>query len=625
PNTILTAAVLFAVSAAIWFHLAGSSNGRIMAVLLGLSLVGLITLNAQNHFIDVKYAKGQILKNEEFVRWNVFSRIALKRQADGAQLIVIDGDANTYVAQLDINHLSPKEKVDLTTTGPSFPYALRPGAKSLVIGPGGGYDVARAISSGSRDVTGVEINPIIAKEIMQKRYAYYSHGLYSRPDVHIFIEDGRSFVRRSTAHFQVLQATLVDTWASTAAGAFALSENNLYTTNAFVDYLSHLTPDGVMAFTRWGFDPPRESLRVVSLAIAALHSIGQPDPARNIAVVREDVNKLQKWGAQDTILISRTPFTPTDLDRIQSTAATAHMQIVYLPGTSVDTPFRTLLITNDPARFYADYPFDVRPVTDNRPFFFYTVQPRDLLNFVFRGSHQMEDYKINSALPVLFGLVAISIIATFVILALPPLVLGHRLPRDRGSIQALFFFLCIGAGYIVIQVALIQKFILFLGHPTYALTVIIFSMLLSSGCGSFSSRRFIGEDVQKLWRVLLFVILANILLALVVSPICEGGVALPFALKVLITVTLISPLGFAMGMPFPTGLTRLEKIMPLSVRWAWAINAASSVMGSAAAMFFAIYIGLQLTLIVGSLFYLGALLSAMRSPLATTSARQLLA
>ncbi len=282
---------------------------------------------------------------------------------------------------------------------------------------------------------------------------------------------------------------------------------------------------------------------------------------------------------------------------------------------SADTPFRTLLTTRDPAGFYADYPFDVRPVSDNRPFFFYTVQPRDLVNFVFHGSHATEDYKINSALPVLFGLVAISIIATLVILALPPLVLGHRLPRDRGSIQALWFFLCIGAGYIVIQVALIQKFILFLGHPTYALTVIIFSMLLSSGCGSFASRRFIGGDIRKLWRVMLFIIGANVLLALVVSPICESGVSLPFALKVLITVALISPLGFAMGMPFPTGLSKLETLMPLSVRWAWAINAASSVMGSAAAMFFAIYIGLQLTLIVGSLFYLGALVSAVRSPL----------
>lgn len=605
PNTILAAAVLFAVSAAIWFHLANSHNGRLMAVLLCLFLVGLITLNKQKHFIDVKYAKGQALKDEEFVRWNVFSRIALKKQPDGAQLIVIDGDANTYVAQLDIDHLSASHRVSLSTSGPSFPYALRPGAKSLVIGPGGGYDIAHALASGSHDVTGVEINPIIAKEIMQERYAFYSNGLYLRPDVHIFIEDGRSFVRRSTARFQVLQATLVDTWASTAAGAFALSENNLYTTNAFVDYLSHLTPDGVMAFTRWGFDPPRESLRIVSLAIAALQSIGQQDPSRNVAVVRDDVGKLYKLGAQDTILISRNPFTAADINLIKNTAAAAYMVIAYLPGSSSNTPFRTLLKTADRAHFFADYPFDVRPVTDNRLFFFYTVQPRDLFDFVFHDSRQMMDYKINSALPVIFGLIGISIIATLVILALPPVILRDRLPRSRGSMQTLIFFLCIGAGYIVIQVALIQKFVLFLGHPTYALTVIVFSMLLSSGCGSFVSRKVIGQNMRRLRNVLLFVIIGDILLALVVSPICGGGVSLPFALKVLVSIALISPLGFAMGMPFPTGLARLEKIMPMSVRWAWSINAASSVLGSAAAMFSAIYIGLQLALVVGGLFYFG--------------------
>ena len=615
PNTILIAAVLFAVSAAIWFHLAGSSGGRVLAVLLGLVLVGLITLNSKYPVIDVKYAKGQQLKNEEFVKWNSFSRIALKREPDGAQLIVIDGDANTYVAQLDIDHLTAAQKVDLASHGPSFPYHLRPGAKTLIIGPGGGYDVARAVASGSRDVTGVEINPIIAREIMQKRYGYYSHDLYSRPGVHISIEDGRSFVRRSREKYQVLQATLVDTWASTAAGAFALSENNLYTTNAFSDYLTHLTPDGVMAFTRWGFDPPRESLRVVALAYTALKQIGQMDPARNIAVVREDLNKLHKWGAQDTILIARNPLTKGDIEQVQATAAKSGMQVVYTPGTTTDTPFRTLLTTKDPAAFFESYTFDVRPISDNRPFFFYTVQPRDLLEFVRYGSRDTADYKINSALPVLFALVGISILATLLILALPPLVLGHRLPRDAGAIRALLFFLCIGAGYIVIQVALIQKFVLFLGHPTYALTVIIFSMLLSSGCGSLASRYFIGGDVRRLGFALLFVIGANIVLALVVSPIAESGVALPLPLKMLITVALISPVGFAMGMPFPTGLTLLEKIMPASVRWAWAINAASSVMGSAAAMFLAIYLGLQLTLIVGSVFYLGALVSAVRSPL----------
>ncbi len=623
PNTILVSAAVFAVSASIWFHLAGSSRGRVVAVLLGLSLVGLITLNAKKSLIDVKFAKGQQISNEEFVRWNSFSRIALKRQPDGAQLIIIDGDANTYLAQFDLGNLTAKQKFDLKYHGPGLPYLLRPGARTLIIGPGGGWDVGRALASGSTDVTGVEINPIIATEIMRKRFAYYSNNLYLRPDVKIAVEDGRSFVRRSREHYQVLQATLVDTWASTAAGAFALSENNLYTTNAFEDYLSHLTPDGVMAFTRWGFDPPRESLRVVSLAVAALRHLGQTDPARNIAVVREHAVDLHKFGAQDTILVARNPLTPSDLNRISAGAKAAGMEVIYLPGTLLDTPFRTLLTTSRLAKFYDSYPFDVRPVSDNRPFFFYTVQPRDLLDFVLRGSRNTEDFKINSALPVLFALVAISIIATLIILALPPLVLRHRLPRGKGSYRALLFFLFIGAGYIVIQVALIQKFVLFLGHPTYALTVIIFSMLLSSGCGSFASKKLVRYEMRRLVPVLCIVVLGNILLAFVVSPISESGVALPFPIKVLITVALISPLGFAMGMPFPTGLTLLEGVMPASVRWAWAINAASSVMGSAAAMFLAIYVGLKLTLVIGSLFYLAALLSALGSPLAGRDSQKL--
>ncbi len=163
---------------------------------------------------------------------------------------------------------------------------------------------------------------------------------------------------------------------------------------------------------------------------------------------------------------------------------------------------------------------------------------------------------------MLFGLVAISIIATIVILALPPLLLGHQLPPGEGSMRALLFFLCIGAGYIIIQVALIQKFVLFLGHPTYALTVIIFSMLLSSGCGSFASKRLVRSDPGRLARVLVLIVLANVVLALAISPISESGVALPLPLKVLISVLLISPLGFMMGMPFPTGLTLLERVMP---------------------------------------------------------------
>jgi hypothetical protein len=308
-------------------------------------------------------------------------------------------------------------------------------------------------------------------------------------------------------------------------------------------------------------------------------------------------------------------LTEADIATIDKSAERAGMEVVYRPGTTRDTPFRDLLQASDRNQFFRSYAFDVRPVSDDHPFFFYTVQPRDLWQFMFHASHDTADYKINRALPVLFGLVAISLVATLVILSLPPLLLGHRLPRGEGSNRALLFFLFIGAGYILIQVALIQKFVLFLGHPTYALTVIIFSMLLSSGLGSFASKRMIAGNFRRLNRVLILIAGAIVVLAAIVTPIAESGVALPFPLKVIITVALIAPVGFAMGMPFPTGLALLEKSMPEAVRWAWSINAAASVLGSAAAMFLAIYVGLQLTLIIGGAFYLAAMLSASASPL----------
>jgi hypothetical protein len=627
PNTVIVAAVLFAVSGAVWFNMARSARGRIIAVSLALLLVALITYNAKKHLIDVHFAKGRELTGEEFVRWNSFSRIALRPEQPGSSMksIVIDADAATGIAKFNFEHLSEQEKVDLRFHGPGFPYLLRPGAKTLVIGPGGGWDVSRALASGSKDITGVEINPIIAKTIMRERFPHYSNRLYFRPEVRLFVEDGRSFVRRSHERYQVIQATLVDTWASTAAGAFALSENNLYTTDAFRDYLLHLTDDGLMAFTRWGFMPPRESLRVVALARDALAQLGENDAAKHVIVVRENVEKLEGWGAQDTILVAREPFSEQDVTTILGSLSPAHMQAIYYPGTNQDTPFRDLLLASDPNKFYDSYQFDVRPVSDDRPFFFYTVQPRDLWRFFTSRERDSADYKINKALPLLYGLVAVSIVATLIILALPPLVLGQRLQREPGTIGGLLYFLFIGAGYILIQVALIQKFVLFLGHPTYALTVIIFSMLVFSGLGSFFSKRVIGDSQGRLSSLMLLIAGLIVLLALVVTPVTSSGVGLPFALKVAISVALIATPAFAMGMPFPTGLTRLERAMPSAVRWAWSINAASSVLGSAAAIFLAIYLGLQTTLTIGGALYACAWLSAILSPLLKRSSQVLLA
>jgi hypothetical protein len=237
-------------------------------------------------------------------------------------------------------------------------------------------------------------------------------------------------------------------------------------------------------------------------------------------------------------------------------------------------------------------------VSDNRPFFFYTVQARDLWNFLTNESHDSADYKINRAVPLLYAITFVSLIATLVILALPPLVLGTRLPRQPGVSRFLLYFLFIGAGYILIEVALIQKFVLFLGQPAQALTVVIFSLLVSSGVGSYFSRRVLAGKEARL--------------ALLTAFLLTAAVGLPSAVKIAMTILMIAPAGFVMGMPFPTGLRRLEEWHHPSVRWAWALNAASSVLGSVGALVCAIYMGLLQTLLAGGLLYLAALLTLSR-------------
>ena len=422
PDTTIVAAVLFAAAAAIWHGMSDSVTARATSVALALLLFGLLLFNKQYGLITVVYAKNQKLEHESFVQWNSFSRIAIApEKSSGAPTIFIDADASTGIANFDFAHLSAHDLHDLLYQGPGLPYAIRPAAKTLIIGPGGGWDVARALASGSRDITGVEINPIIATTIMRQRFPQLSRGLYLRPDVHIFVEDGRAFVRRSSEKYQVLQATLVDTWASTAAGAFALSESNLYTTDAFQDYLTHLTDDGILAFTRWGFDPPRESLRLISLAMVALRDLGEAEPQRHIIVGREGSRAdLAGWGARDTVLISRRPFSGEDIGRARHTLAEAHMTAVYLPDERIPNQFTELLHSSDPGAYERRYPFDITPVSDNRPFFFYTVQPQDLWNFITHASTRSEDYKINKAVPLLFELLGISVVATLIVLALPP-------------------------------------------------------------------------------------------------------------------------------------------------------------------------------------------------------------
>ena len=670
PSAILFAAAASAFSAAIWGWptLAGVARvGNRQSAIdnrqwFGVSLIWALLLavaagvNYSGKLIDIVYAKG-VRRDKPwvlFARWNALSRVEVDDQG-GAKVIVIDADASTYLMNTPARDMTPEWRHNLMSAPSSLANVLRPNGSYAIIGPGGGVDVLRAVANGSPSVTGIEINPIIATDIMRGRYSDWVYHLYELPQVHINVADGRSWVRNSKDQYDVVQMTLVDTWASTAAGAFALSENNLYTTEAFREYFDHLKPDGMIAITRWEFAKPREALRVVSQAIAAMATSSAPRLERNFIVISD--GPLNDDGRPVTVLAKKTPFTPEEefavLDQLKNYP---NLYALYLP--SFDLPsiytdsnsiqcaggdlmcratellrerrgsakaageFKALITSTTEDYLFEDhvknYPYNIAPVSDNAPFFFFTVRIKDMLRSLGGGSGI--DWRINLGVVVLLMVFAISIVAVLAFLILPLLLVrrspdpGARSPKPSSPLplgprpSSLLYFIAIGLGFILAEIAFIQRFVLFLGHPTYALTVVIFMMLIASGAGSLMSRKWLSRTSQ-VWVPLLLTIALLSLYVFVLPSLLRNLIGIPFALKLLVCAAVLIPLGLAMGMPFPTGLRALGEAHQAdnTIEWAWALNAASSVLGSVLAMLIAIQWGLAVTLACGACAYLAAL------------------
>jgi spermidine synthase len=610
PNTILFAGVMAAVAAMVWTT---SAAVRRAALALTATLLALVTTNYSGKLIDVVYAKGMFRDPAwvEFVRWNAISRIEVDRQGSG-RAIVIDADASTYIMNARPENWQGTEwQKNLMSAPPALVNVLRPQGTYAIIGPGGGVDVLRALANGSPSVTGIEINPIIANTVMRGRYADFAYHLYDRPDVHIHVTDGRSFIRSSRETYDVVQMTLVDTWASTAAGAFALSENSLYTVEAFREYFEHLRPDGMIAITRWEFRRPREALRVVSVAMEALHQLGVANPSRNFMVVSD--GPLNEDGIAVAVLAKKSAFTPEEEQAVR-----AHLRqnpklvAQYLPSDASDNPFGALIAANNAYTFAQSYAYNVAPVSDNAPFFFFTLKPGQILQSA-RYSHAI-DWKVNLGVVVLAMVMLISLVAVLAFLVIPLALRGR--PRYQRT-MSLSYFVAVGLGYILIEVAFIQRFVLFLGHPTYALTVVVFLLLLSSGAGSLASNRWLAGTHEP--RVPLILITGAALIYVAFLPgLLNVLVGIAFPVKLLVSAGLLVPLGFAMGMPFPTGLRAIATFPTVefaesvanenAVEWAWAMNAGASVLGSVLAMVLAIGFGLNITLACGAAAYLLATL-----------------
>src|SRR3954468_18722110 len=597
PNSILFAGLISAVNAAIW---SVSPRSRKLSLGLTAMLVVLIALNASDRLIDVIWAKGVRRNNVEFSRWNAISRVDVLRNDDGGRVIKIDADAGTHIMSADLSKWQGSESQrHFMSEPPGVVNALRPHGDYAIIGPGGGVDVLRAVANGSHSVTGIEINRTIADTIMRARYADFARHLYERPDVHLNVADGRSFLRGAKTSFDVVQMTLVDTWASTAAGAFALSENNLYTTEAFEEYFAHLAPDGIIAITRWEFREPREALRVVSVAMNTLQHFGSVDISHHFMVIA--AGELNEDGIAVAVLTKKSSFTADEETTVkQFLKDHPPLKLLYAPSEPGANAFTRLLQSGDPYAFSAKYAYNVSPVTDNAPFFFFTLKPEHIWRSLVRPGGL--DWKVNLGVAVLAMLLLISIFAVLAFLIVPLLLQTEA----SGNSASILYFVAIGLGYILVEVTFIQRFVLFLGHPTYALTVVVFLMLLSSGAGSVISRRWIAAP-QRVWVPLLITASALMLYVWILSQILNSLVGVPFPAKLVISALLLAPLGFAMGMPFPAGL-RARARSGESIEWAWAMNAASSVLGSVLAIVIAIQFGLNVTLVCGAAAYLVALL-----------------
>ncbi|MCR4408462.1 MAG: hypothetical protein NUW24_16335 [Anaerolineae bacterium] len=553
-------------------------------------------------------------------RWNAFSRVDVVRSrsirsAPGLSLrnsvdfpiqdgLYTDGDLRSAIT----DPTTPNLDAFLDYLPTALPYHLRPEASVLILEPGGGLDVLLALSGGVREVVAVESNPLAVRAVDD-----FGGGVYQEARVRVVVEDGRAYVRRHTVRYDLVILALNGGQRPVVSGAYSLAENYLYTVEAFDDYLSHLNEGGLLAVSRWLQLPPSESLRAWALAVTALERAGVPHPERRLIAIRS-------W-ANSVILVKNGEFTAEEITATKAFCADRNFDLVYYPGIRAEeanrysvvpgapyyTTFHDLLFAPDRAAFYRDYPYDVRPPTDDRPFFFHFFKWSQTPQIVQALGKTWQPFG-GSGYFVLVALLLLALIASAGLIILP-LTLQRRgrertgRGKKRHRIYVFAYFTLLGLGYLFVEIPLIQRFILFLGHPIYAFATVLFSLLLFSGIGSLLARRFRPP-------VALALLIGATLIYPVLLPVAfRALLGWPLAWRLTATAMGLAPLGLLMGVPFPTGIATLEARAPGLIPWAWAINGCASVLSSILAAMLALSWGFWGVLLLATAAYAGALLT----------------
>ncbi len=541
-------------------------------------------------------------------RWNSFSRVDV---VESSGIRSLPGLSYRYMVPLPPQHgllvdgddlnpilrLSSPEVADLTFSDylpTAVAYQLRPGAHALVVEPGGGLEIQVAQAQGATSVTAVAANPLIVAAAAESYYA---------PGVATVVEDARSFLRRTAARYEVLTLALTTPYRPIRSGAYSLAEDYHYTVEAFCDYLRALTPDGLLVISRWLQMPPSESLRAFALAVTAIEQ-GGGEPAQQIVAFR--------GYAVMTLLVKRSPFTATELAHIRRFAAANAFDMVYAPDIQPDEvnrynvlaepvyyqTFTALLEAADRTAWYAAYPFDVTPPTDVRPFFGHFFKWSQTQQVLAELGKTWQPFG-GAGYFVLAALLLLAIAAAGVIILLPVAVARRRIGKATTPV----YFGLLGLGFMLVEIPLMQRFILFLGHPAYAMTSVLFAVLFFSGIGSLLAQRVPARLALGLLVGLIGIYAPGL------PALFARTLALPLGGRMAVTVLALAPVGLLMGMPFPQGLRRLEAT-PQSIPWAWGVNGALSVVASVLAALLALSTGFDGVLLGGALCYAGAWLTA---------------
>jgi hypothetical protein len=575
--------------------------------------------------------------DHDYDKWNSISRITVTKEHEGNATGVspdhfVDSATLQHTLMIDMMAATPileNKKNDPASFFYPFhdvsyaAHVIRPDADVAVIGVGGGRDILAAKAWNQHSITGIEINSRII-EALEGRYHEYGGGMTDWPNVEIVHDEARSHIAGSRKQFDIIQASLIDTFAATAAGAFVLTENGLYTMEGWKIFLDHLSEDGILTMSRWyteGYFV--ESIRLLVLARAALEKRGIKNPQKHIIMVRNTRPPHPEMQALATILVSKSEFTPGQVEKLTSWAAASGLKMLVTPQAIHAGELKQVLESEDLETFVSNYPFEISPPTDNKPFFFDVLRWRDIFKKQFRqGSSYI--FSINLKPLVTLGSCLIAVILMAIGFILVPLWLEKRRLKS-GNLDPLpginhlgriLYFMMLGLGYIMIELTLMQRFTSFLGHPAYSLTVCLFTMLLSSGIGSMLSMTIFGSP-QKPFSNRGLVIVNGIIFVILLATLPAGLMIIDrFTdastwMRIVMTSLVFIPAGFLMGMPFPLAIQAASQDVDSPLSWYWGINGAFSVCSSVLVIVLGHSIGLNAAFFTGALCYLAASLAAL--------------